>query len=205
MKNKILNKLTGMILIGTLITLSIAPVFANEQILGPGTSTGTIRVYADVSSDYRVQLPMNIKVREACYTYEEEHSYEGADPVSGAYDESKERMFEGHYGVNVYGTLLGQKVSIKPVSTSVSMTAYEDAACTTPSSKEALQLTISQPKDEWVPSTETSPADNQSNVQVDPADDETGYEGQGTIESGKAAVDTYYKGTITFEVKCEDL
>ena len=208
-KKDLAKKLTAVIMAGAMLVCSAVPAMAAPMTLGNDVHSGTVRVYANVASQYLIQLPASITLREQCYTYEGKSYEAGGNEIRGGYDATKENKFEADYGVNVIGVLLGQKVTLKPTSQNFYMEAYSDAACETPSSAGIVPAVIDQPISEWIPdATGVTAGTGQvkiRNYRLDDDDipDETDWAGQGHITVGSTVPGNYYKGTVTFEVTCE--
>ena len=147
------KKVISLFIVLAIGLLSVIPVHADPSTitLTPTNPSGTIAVTATVNSDYTVVLPSSITF----------------SPDDEIQDSSGKGIlkYTADYECDVYGTLLGQKVTVTP-DASVTMHPVQRNTDGTPkmsgedfvydTSKADLNVSVEQPIKDWIPSRKPS-------------------------------------------------
>lgn len=172
---------------------------ASADTLTPTNTTGTINVYANVTSDYQISLPASISLTEMDVSFDTDNPdlYFGAEM--------------GTYQVGVKGALLGEKVTLMPkggtdaegrYSFSMQEATFDGSgAPTLTPGGEFLTVKVAEPKTEWIPSNGTV---TDANRQQKISNDDFVYSDFSLITTTPATVGKAYSGALTFTVTCED-
>ncbi len=215
--NKITRKLVAVIAAEMLaVTPAVSAYASGPQIV----RSGIVPVSANVSSVYYLELPASISfIRdEPDSAFSEKH-------------ETGDMFYSASYECNVYGVLLGQKITFAPKLNSENgrdrageyHIELDPVECDeegrvkkgegggkpwkVDSKKAVLPVTVTQDVYEWIPANDTRMEEETEDYQH-----RISYNGEGrnmahgVLNTECAALpDTTYRGTITFHVSCENI